>query len=42
MAEINWKTAEEIEAERTKLSPVQELEQSQTDLVYTLMMNGVI
>lgn len=42
MAEIKWKTKEEIEAERNKPNPVEALEQSQTDLIFTLMMNGVI
>ena len=42
MGEITWKTKEEIDAELQKLSPIQELEKTQTDLVFSLMMNGVI
>jgi hypothetical protein len=42
MAEIVWKTKEEIDAELQKLSPIQELEKSQADLIYSLMMGGVI
>lgn len=42
MAEIKWKTKEELEAERNQPSPIETLEQSQTDLIFTLMMNGVI
>jgi hypothetical protein len=44
MGEINWKTKEEIEQEilNPPLSQVEELAKQQTDLIFTLMTNGVI
>jgi len=42
MAEINWKTEEVLEAERNKKSQIEELQQSQADLIFELMMGGVI
>lgn len=42
MAELEWKTQEEIEADQNKKTDVQVLSETQSDLIYTLMMNGVI
>jgi hypothetical protein len=44
MGEIIWKTQEEIDLElqNPKLSDIEELAKQQTDLVFTLMTNGVI
>ena len=42
LSEITWKTKEEIEAELNQPNPIEELEKTQTDLLYSLMMNGVI
>ena len=42
MAKFNWKTQEEIQEEQNKKAPVDELAQAQADLIYTLVMNGVI
>jgi hypothetical protein len=44
MGEIIWKTQEEIDLElqNPPLSEVEELAKQQTDLVFTLMTNGVI
>jgi hypothetical protein len=42
MADLTWKTEEELEIERNKLSQIQELEKSQADLIFELMMGGVI
>lgn len=43
MADINWKTKEQIE-EETKEQPdrIGVLEQTQSDLIFNLMMNGVL
>lgn len=44
MGEINWKTKEEIDQEllNPPLNSLEELAKQQTDLVFTLMTNGVI
>lgn len=44
MGEIIWKTQEEIDQElqNPTLSDIEELAKQQTDLVFTLMTNGVI
>lgn len=44
MGEINWKTKEQIEEElnNPQLTQVEEIAKQQTDLLFTLMMNGVI
>jgi hypothetical protein len=43
MAEMNWKTTEQLEEERkNNKSPVEVLQETQVDLIMTLMMNGVI
>jgi hypothetical protein len=42
MAEMEWQTQEELEAERNKKTDFQVLSETQSDLIYTLMMNGVI
>jgi hypothetical protein len=42
MAEINWKTQEEIETEQNQLNKVDELEKAQIDLTFQLMTLGVI
>jgi hypothetical protein len=42
MADLKWKTEEVLEAERNKPSQLEELEKSQADLVFELMMGGVI
>jgi hypothetical protein len=42
MAELKWKTKEVLDAERNKPSIIDELQKTQADLVFSLMMNGVI
>lgn len=42
MAEFNWVTQEELEAEAKKKPQITILEETQSDLIFTLMMNGVI
>lgn len=44
MGEITWKTKEQIEEELNNppLTQVEEIAKQQTDLLFTLMMNGVI
>jgi hypothetical protein len=44
MGEIFWKTQEEIDQElqNPQLNDIEELAKQQTDLVFTLMTNGVI
>lgn len=44
MGEITWKSKEEIEQElqNPALNDIEELAKQQTDLVFTLMTNGVI
>lgn len=42
MAEVKWKTKEVLEAEKNTPTPLEEISKQQTDLVFTLMMNGVI
>lgn len=42
MGQFNWKTQEEIQEEQSKKTPTEELAQAQADLIYTLVMNGVI
>lgn len=44
MGEISWKTQEQIDQEKLNppLNEVEELAKQQTDLIFTLMTNGVI
>lgn len=42
MSEIQWKTKEELDAEKNQPNPLEELQKTQADLVFSLMMNGVI
>jgi len=42
MADMEWKTQEEVDAEKNQKSDIQVLQENQADLVMTLMMNGVL
>jgi hypothetical protein len=43
VADMNWKTPEQEEQERkNNKTPMDVLQETQSDLIMTLMMNGVI
>jgi hypothetical protein len=42
MAEIEWKTKEEINNEKSQPSELEIIKKQQADLIFSLMMNGVL